>query len=146
VAFGQSFALVTQAQYEAVTGTSPSCFSATGNGKDKAAGQSTDRHPVESGRTHVVREKPPNGFGLFDMHRNVWGLCWDAYGEGYYKESPADDPRDVDEAALRVSRGGGWDSYPRPARSASRGRVFPGFRKGGLGFRLARVRSVRLAR
>ena len=39
---------VTQAQYEEIMGTNPSWFSATGGGKDKVAGQSTDRHPVES--------------------------------------------------------------------------------------------------
>ena len=38
---------VTQAQYEAVMGNNPSHFSATGDGKDKVAGQSTGQHPVE---------------------------------------------------------------------------------------------------
>ena len=38
---------VTQAQYEAVMGNTPSHFSATGDGKDKVAGQSTGQHPVE---------------------------------------------------------------------------------------------------
>ena len=39
---------VSQAQYEAVMGNNPSYFSATGNGKDKVAGQSTGEHPVEN--------------------------------------------------------------------------------------------------
>jgi formylglycine-generating enzyme required for sulfatase activity len=38
---------VTQAQYETVMGENPSWFSATGKGKEKVAGQSTDQHPVE---------------------------------------------------------------------------------------------------
>jgi len=38
---------VTQAQYEAVMGSNPSRFAATGTGKDKVAGQSTGQHPVE---------------------------------------------------------------------------------------------------
>jgi formylglycine-generating enzyme required for sulfatase activity len=38
---------VTQRQYEAVMGNNPSFFSSNGPGKDKIAGQSTDRHPVE---------------------------------------------------------------------------------------------------
>ena len=65
------------------------------------------------GRTHVVGEKRPNGFGLFDMHGNVWEWCWDGFGEGYYKGSPPDDPRGVGGAANRVCRGGGWCSSPR---------------------------------
>jgi len=38
---------VTQAQYEVVMGINPSYYSATGDGKDKVAGQSTGQHPVE---------------------------------------------------------------------------------------------------
>jgi len=39
---------VSQAQYEAVMGNNPSYFSATGDSKDKVAGQSTGQHPVET--------------------------------------------------------------------------------------------------
>ena len=39
--------LVTQQEYERVMGANPSWFSATGKGKDKAAGQDTKRFPVE---------------------------------------------------------------------------------------------------
>ena len=38
---------VTQGEYAAVMGDNPSYFSANGGGKDRVAGQSTDRHPVE---------------------------------------------------------------------------------------------------
>ena len=39
---------VTQAQYQAVMGNNPSYFSANGGGANMVAGQSTERHPVES--------------------------------------------------------------------------------------------------
>ncbi len=39
---------ITQAQYEAVMGHNPSFFSSTGGSKSRVAGQSTERHPVES--------------------------------------------------------------------------------------------------
>jgi serine/threonine protein kinase len=38
---------VTQAEYKAVMGQNPSHFAATGPGKDKIAGQSTEQYPVE---------------------------------------------------------------------------------------------------
>ncbi len=40
--------LVTQEEYQRVMGASPSVFSATGKGKDRAAGQDTKRFPVEN--------------------------------------------------------------------------------------------------
>ncbi|MCB9940269.1 MAG: SUMF1/EgtB/PvdO family nonheme iron enzyme [Planctomycetaceae bacterium] len=39
---------VTQSQYEQVMGINPSCFSATGRGKDAVANLETGNHPVES--------------------------------------------------------------------------------------------------
>jgi len=38
---------VTQGEYEAVMGTNPSCFSASGSGSENVFGQNTDRFPVE---------------------------------------------------------------------------------------------------
>ncbi len=67
----------------------------------------------------------------------------DWYAADYYKRSPVDDPRGPDGASIRVLRGGGWLHGPRDARSANRYGNVPGFRNNDLGFRLARVQSVR---
>jgi formylglycine-generating enzyme required for sulfatase activity/serine/threonine protein kinase len=95
------------------------------------------------GGTHVVGEKSSNQFGLYDMHGNVWEWCWDGHDIGYYTQSPSNDPRGVDGASCRVFRGGGWLHDPRDARSAYRDWSSPGYRYDFLGFRLARVPSVR---
>jgi len=214
---------VTQAQYVAVMGTNPSHFCKDGGGKDRVAGQATDRFPAEqvswldavafcnalskrdglkayydiagdnvrvpsakapgyrlpteaeweyacragattefsfgddprelkqyawygpnsSGTTHVVGQKAPNGFGLYDMHGNVWEWCWDGYDGAYYKRSPVDNPPGASGPADRVIRGAGWDRDPRFCRSAGRVRFSPVIRSIHLGFRVARVQSGR---
>ena len=91
--------------------------------------------------THPVGKKLRNRFGLHDMLGNVYEWCWDAYGKGYYKQSPRDDPTgpDIAEASIRMHRGGGWSHPPRYCRSAIRSRNAPRIRGSYLGFRLARV-------
>ena len=69
-------------------------------------------------KTHPVGEKRPNGFGLFDMHGNVWEWCWD--GGDAYKASRVDDPTGLDGAAFRVIRSGSWVNDARFMRSVPR--------------------------
>ncbi len=98
-----------------------------------------------SGRkTHPVGEKRPNGFGLFDMHGNVWEWCWDGCGADYYKQSREDDPRGLDGASDRVVRGGSHIDGPRHHRSAHHAGLPPGRRQGNLGFRLALAPDSRI--
>jgi len=79
--------------------------------------------------TNPVVCYPPNPWGLFDMHGNVWE--WTA--------SPWRERRDAapgqDAPLARVVRGGSWLNHPGHARSAYRGRVPVGFRSLYLGFR-----------
>jgi formylglycine-generating enzyme required for sulfatase activity len=95
------------------------------------------------GQTHPVGEKERNGFGLYDMHGNVWEWCWDGYDPDYYSKSPSVDPRGPEVATFRVTRGGSWRDAPRQAQSAYRGWQRPEDRICVLGFRLARGQSGR---
>jgi len=89
-------------------------------------------------KTHEVGQREPNGWGLYDMHGNVWEWCEDWYDSGYYKDSPIDDPKGPNKGVSRVLRGGCWGSFAGFARSAFRFRFVPVSRLSYVSFRLAR--------
>jgi formylglycine-generating enzyme required for sulfatase activity len=86
------------------------------------------------GRTRPVGKKKPNGWGLFDMHGNVWEWCQDSYDPGYYDISPVKDPPGGADGE-RVLRGGSWNNTPVDCRSAFRNHSVPGHRENNDGFR-----------
>ena len=88
-------------------------------------------------QTHPVGQKQPNGWGLFDMHGNVWEWVHD--WKEAYPRGTVTDPRGPSSGVLRVVRGGGWYYNAHYCRAAYRFRVGPGARVSHLGFRLART-------
>ncbi len=87
-------------------------------------------------QTQPVKSKSPNAWGIFDMHGNVWEWVWDRYGA--YPGGLEADAKGPERGAIRVIRGGGWSGDARLCRAANRVDDSPGYRRGGLGFRLAR--------
>jgi formylglycine-generating enzyme len=74
-------------------------------------------------QTHIVGQKKPNGYGLYDLYGNVSEWCEDVYSPTYYKDSPVNDPvgppspgKDV----KRVIRGGNWKSSAEQCRATAR--------------------------
>ena len=60
-----------------------------------------------SGKTHEVKKKEANGYGLYDMSGNVWELCYDANGK--FPDPIPDDYMGA-TTGYRIRRGGSWKS------------------------------------
>jgi hypothetical protein len=87
--------------------------------------------------TSPVGKYPPNPFGLYDMHGNVWEWCSDFYLSNYYNKKESIDPKGPAAAGGHVIRGGSWLDKPEKLRSASRTGKGEGADKKYLGFRIA---------
>jgi formylglycine-generating enzyme required for sulfatase activity len=93
------------------------------------------------GRAAPVGSFPANGFGLHDVHGNVWEWVQDCW-HGSYLGAPTDGRAWEGEAAgdcgRRMMRGGSSVSQPATLRAANRLRDNPGHRRSDVGFRIAR--------
>jgi formylglycine-generating enzyme required for sulfatase activity len=90
--------------------------------------------------THVVGQKPPNAWGLYDMHGNLWEWCQDWYADSYPGGS-ATDPQGPASGAYRVLRGGSWADPGALCRSACRTYDDPTLFFTNYGFRVVLVAS-----
>ncbi len=85
--------------------------------------------------TTPVDRYPPNPWGLYDMHGNVWEWCADGLRD--YAAEPARDPEGPGAGDIRVVRGGSWFARPGIARAA--------YRNGGRRGVAGRYRGFRFA-
>lgn len=98
--------------------------------------------PASRKQTTDVGSFPPNAYGLYDMHGNVWEWCldhWhDNYG-GFFRPAPTDGSAWVTggNQYFRPLRGGSWGYSPANCRAANRYYNRPDDPSSNVGFRIA---------
>ncbi|MTJ10199.1 formylglycine-generating enzyme family protein [Anabaena sp. UHCC 0204] len=95
------------------------------------------------GETIEVGSFPPNSFGLYDMHGNVWEWCQADWHDNY-TNAPKDGSAWTSLSdGTKVLRGGSWDFNPGACRSALRLNVNRDFGYNVIGFRVVCVSAAR---
>lgn len=137
------FRLPTEAEWERTCRAGTKTPFATGRTLNTGEANVNGRWPypgsprgVYRGTTTPVGTFAPNGWGLFDMHGNVWEWVSDRHCP--YPEGPVRDPVGRCDSGLQVIRGGSWAFGADSARCALRYTHRPQDRGPSLGFRVAR--------
>jgi uncharacterized protein (TIGR02996 family) len=134
---GRVYRLPTEAEWEYACRASTSSPFHYGPNLTPEMANVQARPATDLNRPTPVGSYPPNAWGLYDLHGNVWEWCQDWFDEDYYRHSPPRDPQGPPRGTERVMRGGAWFNPARTARSGARNCCPPGTRYGNIGFRVA---------
>jgi eukaryotic-like serine/threonine-protein kinase len=144
---GRKYRLPSESEWEYVcraTTTTPFAYGAT---ISPSIVNYNGERPYAQIAKGICREKstpvaifPPNLFGLYDMHGNLWEWCLDEWFANYHG-APTDgsargDLESRDENKQRVVRGGSWFSSGQMCRAASRSSLPASYRHNHYGFRV----------
>ena len=136
---GEKYRLLSEAEWEyAARGGSRTRYSF---GDDISRSQANYDFNGSNGlkKTVPVGSYGANGFGLYDMHGNLWEWVQDCWND-HYGGAPADGRAwESGNCSRGVLRGGSWSNIPWYLRSASRLGIVTGIRSLNYGFRVART-------
>ena len=139
---GMEFRLPTEAEWEYACRAGTTTAFSFGNSLNGDKANCSGIYPYGTNtkgpfleKTTPVMTYPPNPWGLYDMHGNVYEWCEDWFGD--YPSGSVTDPKGPNSGSSRVFRGGSWTYIAWSCRSALRDWNYPEGRCDGLGFRLA---------
>jgi formylglycine-generating enzyme required for sulfatase activity len=141
---GRAYRLPSEAEWEyacrAGTGSPFSCGETITTDLANYVGEHTYRSESKGVYRHGTTEVgsfPPNPFGLYDMHGNVWEWCADTWHDDY-SGAPVDGSVWENRGnSLHVLRGGCWHDPPDLCRSAARLKQMATEGEDFFGFRVA---------
>jgi formylglycine-generating enzyme required for sulfatase activity len=120
-AAGRRYRLPTEAEWEYACRAGSTTRFNTGETLGKDAARFALKSRTEPKSTKPVGSYPPNAWGLFDMHGNVWEWTNDWFSADYYSESPVEDPQGPSTGTHHTLRGGSASMRSHECRSAFRG-------------------------
>jgi formylglycine-generating enzyme required for sulfatase activity len=148
---GQNYRLPTEAEWEyAARAGCTTPFNLGGQCRNKVEPSEANfdgNYTYNGSSTGVYRKKTlpvgsfaANGFGLHDMHGNVWEWVQDCHADSYAGAPSDGSAVNPGACSSRVRRGGSWYiGLPRNLRAANRNSDSPDLRINSFGFRLART-------
>ena len=86
-------------------------------------------------KTAEVGSYPPNSWGFYDIHGNVWEWCQDWFGP--LLNNSATDPIGAGSGSDRIQRGGSWNPPGTYLQSAFRNKYPPSGRGSHMGLRVS---------
>lgn len=146
---GREFNLPTEAQWEYACRAGTTTQFSFGDTISTDQVNYDGKHPYGDGkkgeyrqRTVPVASLPPNPWGLFEMHGNVWEWCEDTYQESYETAPEDGSAWVVAGVRFRALRGGSWLDSARWCQAAARIRRSASDRPDYAGFRPAGFTTI----
>lgn len=140
---GYTYRLPTEAEWERAVRADTTAVGTTANYSIDESKESLPEvawfEDTSKGETHAVGLLKPNGFGLYDMHGNVWE--WTLDWSGPYVSASQTDPKGPGMGVSKIIRGGSYFGPAKQCGSAYRYDWSPTDQYHFLGFRSVRTKS-----